>query len=165
MITDNRLPSALPDSITLSFVVLSERIRELPPEDRQDLFELATTYIGSLQSGNQEEADSAAAAMHEILAQESGRIAVCPPIEEPEKTVGHWVKWVSSQIRSLRTEAGLTQTQLAKLANLPQSHISRLENGEHSPSFLTLRKLADALNVPVKELDPSAPDEPCDDEQ
>ncbi|MDM8008608.1 MAG: helix-turn-helix transcriptional regulator [Phycisphaerae bacterium] len=44
---------------------------------------------------------------------------------------------------------------LASKSGLPQSHISRLEAGRHSPSHKTLEKLASALAVPVNRLDPS----------
>lgn len=44
---------------------------------------------------------------------------------------------------------GLTQMQLAKLAGTSQSLISSVENGKHLPGLLTLRKITDALNLPL----------------
>jgi transcriptional regulator with XRE-family HTH domain len=63
---------------------------------------------------------------------------------------------VGNRIRDLRESAGLTQTQLAQRAELPQSHISRLENAESSPSERTLRKIAKALRVPLERINPYA---------
>jgi transcriptional regulator with XRE-family HTH domain len=60
------------------------------------------------------------------------------------------------RIKDLRVNAHLTQEELAELSGLPQSHISRLESGKHSPSRITLEKLAQALNVGVEAFDLSA---------
>ncbi len=62
---------------------------------------------------------------------------------------------VGKTIKKLRKEHSLKQTELAKKSGLPQSHISRLEAGAHSPSFKTLEKIAKALGVTVGDLDPS----------
>jgi DNA-binding XRE family transcriptional regulator len=72
----------------------------------------------------------------------------------PEKCK-KWLAYVSSRIRLFRAERKLTQTELARLSGLPQSHISRLERGVHSPSHGTLKKLADVFGVEVNQLDPS----------
>lgn len=67
-----------------------------------------------------------------------------------------WAEHVGRKIQELRKAAGLTQVQLAERAGLPQSHISRLENAEHSATNLTLEKLAGALGVSVGDIDPCA---------
>jgi transcriptional regulator with XRE-family HTH domain len=56
------------------------------------------------------------------------------------------------RLRFLRTNKGLTQTQLAKLTGLDQSHISKLETGATKPSYDTLTRLAAALGVTVADL-------------
>ena len=48
----------------------------------------------------------------------------------------------------------MTQTDLAKKAGLPESHISRLENAEIRATNLTLVKIAKALGVSVGDIDP-----------
>lgn len=63
--------------------------------------------------------------------------------------------WVGAQIRKFRKEAGLTQHQLSEKADLPQSHVSVLERGKHSPSHKTLSKIAEALGIELHTLDPS----------
>ena len=60
-----------------------------------------------------------------------------------------WVKFVSKAVRDARQAAGMTQQQLHEKTGLPQSHISRIETGKHSPSHATLEKIAAALGKPV----------------
>ena len=52
-------------------------------------------------------------------------------------------------VRAMRTDAGLTQTQLAKRAGMSQAEISRLEAGlgKHGPSVETLNRLAQACDL------------------
>ena len=54
---------------------------------------------------------------------------------------------VSRAIRSFRTEAGLTQEDLARRMGQPQSFLSKLESGERSLHVTDLAGLADALDV------------------
>jgi len=50
------------------------------------------------------------------------------------------------RLRKERKAAKLTQTQLAKLARVPQGTISKMERGESlEPTFATLERLAKAL--------------------
>jgi ribosome-binding protein aMBF1 (putative translation factor) len=58
-------------------------------------------------------------------------------------------------IRRLREQKGWTQQELAQKSGLPQSHISKLETGLHSPSNRTLVTLAKALEVEPAEIDPA----------
>lgn len=48
------------------------------------------------------------------------------------------------QLISMRSQAGLTQEQVAKIMNTQKSNISRLERGNSNPSWSTLMKYADA---------------------
>lgn len=48
------------------------------------------------------------------------------------------------QLLSMRTQAGLTQEQLAKRMHTQKSNISRLERGNANPSWATLLKYAHA---------------------
>ncbi|CAN5535856.1 hypothetical protein BH20ACT18_BH20ACT18_11300 [soil metagenome] len=57
---------------------------------------------------------------------------------------------VGSVLRQRRLAHGLSQAQLARRAGTTQAAISRIERGEVSPTFTTLRSLFDALGeVPV----------------
>lgn len=139
-------------AVQLAQAVLIERIRSLPEDDRRDLFELVKVLFTA---EDREEVDSAAEAMVEILDQSSVRVMRQNEVK-PGRELDGWVTFVSDRIRELRRAANMTQEELAKASGLPQSHISRLERREHSPSFATLEKLATGLGVPVSDLDPSA---------
>lgn len=54
---------------------------------------------------------------------------------------------VVSRIKTRRHELKLTQTELAKEANLTPAAISQFESGTRKPSFKTLSSLSDALKV------------------
>ena len=54
---------------------------------------------------------------------------------------------VVSRIKMRRRELKLTQTELAKEANLTPAAISQFESGTRKPSFKTLSSLSDALKV------------------
>ena len=50
-------------------------------------------------------------------------------------------------MRRFRESAGLTQEALARAANIRRVTLVRLENGEQSPRFKTLKSIAQALAV------------------
>ena len=54
---------------------------------------------------------------------------------------------VVSRIKTRRRELKLTQTELAKVANLTPAAISQFESGTRKPSFKTLSSLSNALKV------------------
>jgi transcriptional regulator with XRE-family HTH domain len=56
------------------------------------------------------------------------------------------------RVRVLRKRKGMTQEQLAEVADISVDFLSLMERGVNAPSFATLERLADALGVPVKEL-------------
>ena len=57
---------------------------------------------------------------------------------------------VAQLIRELRKESGLTQAQLASLANMDQSNrITHLEREKFEPSFTEIEKLAEALSIDI----------------
>jgi transcriptional regulator with XRE-family HTH domain len=56
------------------------------------------------------------------------------------------------RVRSLRSELGLTQEQLAERAGISVDFLSLIERGKNSPSFDNLDELADALSVTVSHL-------------
>jgi transcriptional regulator with XRE-family HTH domain len=55
-------------------------------------------------------------------------------------------------VRALRSEAGLTQEQLADESGLHATYISGIERAQRNPSFLTLDRLAAGLGVSAAEL-------------
>jgi DNA-binding XRE family transcriptional regulator len=63
------------------------------------------------------------------------------------------------RIAAIRSKKGITQEELAEIAGVPQSHISRLENGHHTPTHLTIEKIAQALGVHPSEIDMGYPED------
>ncbi len=150
--TYGKLPADV-KSAMLALSVLIDRIGTLPKIDRDDLFELLQEWR---KASIPEEQESIRSAMEEILAQVPITTKPMPMIPQVVMTRGlqGWTDHVSKKIRELRAAQGLTQTELAQKAGIPQSHVSRLENAEHSPTHLTLEKIARALGVEVGMIDP-----------
>ena len=141
--------------IVLALSIVSTRIETLDPQDQKDLFALMMAHH---KTKDKDERGGIRLAMIEILTQ--GQVKATPlPLTkdtEPPEGATKWAIHVGTKIRTLRTKARLTQVQLAELAGLPQSHISRIENAEHTATYLTLQKIAKALGVEVGEIDPCA---------
>jgi len=70
---------------------------------------------------------------------------------EAGKTVGYKDIPVSvlvgEAVYSARARAGLSQTELAKLTNIDQSDISKIERGASNPSVQLIARIAAALNM------------------
>lgn len=56
------------------------------------------------------------------------------------------------RVKELREDAGLTQRDLADLAGLSHVTVNHIENGKTPPRPRTLRKIAEALDVRVRDL-------------
>ena len=61
-------------------------------------------------------------------------------------------KAIGRQVRRYRKQLGLTITDLGVRTDLSAGMLSKIENGNTSPSLATLRALSTALNVPVTAL-------------
>ena len=59
---------------------------------------------------------------------------------------------IGSQVREYRKRAGLTVSELASVADISAGMLSKIENGQISPSLSTLQLLASALNLPLTAL-------------
>jgi DNA-binding XRE family transcriptional regulator len=59
---------------------------------------------------------------------------------------------VGERIRKIRKAKGFTQDQFAERSGLDRSHLYRVETGRQSATVRTLKTIADALDVRVKEL-------------
>jgi transcriptional regulator with XRE-family HTH domain len=55
-------------------------------------------------------------------------------------------------MRQLRRQRNITQERLAEGISVSVDLISNIERGVNAPSFETIQKLSEALNVPVKDL-------------
>lgn len=68
----------------------------------------------------------------------------------PEKSISKWNKRAKQgRLLELRTDLGLSQEDLAKLANVSHNSISHIENHHRAGSSEVRQKLALALGVPV----------------
>lgn len=56
---------------------------------------------------------------------------------------------IGLRVRQHRKEAGLTVSELAAAAEISPGMLSKMENGQISPSLNTLQTLAQALNIPI----------------
>lgn len=56
---------------------------------------------------------------------------------------------VGNAIKMCRTRRGVSQGDLARRADCSVSYLSMLENNQRDPTLSTLKKISEALNVPV----------------
>jgi transcriptional regulator with XRE-family HTH domain len=56
---------------------------------------------------------------------------------------------IGRKVRALRRSLDVTLAELARSADLSAGMLSKIENGQTSPSLTTLKALAQALNVPI----------------
>ena len=56
---------------------------------------------------------------------------------------------VGAQVRALRLALDMTLSDLAQAASVSAGMLSKIENGQTSPSLGTLQALAGALNIPL----------------
>ena len=61
-------------------------------------------------------------------------------------------KTIGDRVRRYRESAGLTQKALARAADIGRVTLVRLEHGEQSPRFKTLKAVADALGIDAPDL-------------
>ena len=59
---------------------------------------------------------------------------------------------IGLKVKDIRTAKGLSISQLAEIAGMQRSNLSRLEHGKHLPSLETLDRIADGLEIQVVEL-------------
>lgn len=69
--------------------------------------------------------------------------------------VAYWVRLeviIISKLATIRKSKGLTQRKLAVMSGVHRVLIAKYETGVISPNIRNLKKLSDALEVPVDEL-------------
>lgn len=67
--------------------------------------------------------------------------------ESPDPQVGF-----GRALKKIRTEAGLTQRELARRSEVDPSQISEIENGKGNPRWASARRIAAALEIGLDEL-------------
>ena len=73
-------------------------------------------------------------------------------LDPGEAKRSHLEAAIGRQVRAFRQQLDMTVVELAKLAGMSRGMVSKIENGQTSPSLATLNALATALNVPVTSL-------------
>lgn len=56
------------------------------------------------------------------------------------------------RVREIRTQKGLSQEQLASLADVHRTYIGMIERAEKNITLININKIAEALGVDLKEL-------------
>lgn len=59
---------------------------------------------------------------------------------------------IGAKIKEIRASKGMAQHELAALCDFEKATMSRIESGQTNPTVLTLKKVSQALNVPIAEL-------------
>jgi transcriptional regulator with XRE-family HTH domain len=59
---------------------------------------------------------------------------------------------LGNSIRSIRVSKGLSQESVALASGLDRSYFGGIERGEHNVAVANLEKIADALDVSIKDL-------------
>lgn len=62
------------------------------------------------------------------------------------------LKKFGNHLKTLRSEKGLTQEQLANDADIPINQVGRIERGEVNPTLSTLYSISNALNLALSDL-------------
>lgn len=60
-----------------------------------------------------------------------------------------FLKKLGKRISFIRKSKGYSQLDLGSIIDMEKSNLSAIENGRQNPSSLTLKKIADALQVQV----------------
>jgi DNA-binding XRE family transcriptional regulator len=138
---------------------IRKHLGHLTREAVEDLIQLAELLRNE---ENESEKKEIAKTLMELICPESVRLQVIKEDRLQEalaarKKLDAYRQKVGEQVKLLREALGFTQVQLAELTDLPQSHISRIEKGQHAPTFTTMERLAKALNTTPDQLDPGFP--------
>jgi len=137
-----------------AIAILLDRIVGLDQEVKDDLMAVLMEIPKGASSGEVAEAEET---IRELLYPDLAGDLIVGKAGNPQSTekLAKWKQGIGERIKGLRTAKNMRQEDLAKAASLPQSHISRLETGQHSPSHKTVLALALALGVDVREIDPA----------
>lgn len=63
-------------------------------------------------------------------------------------------KVFGDRMKEIRLGKGVSQEALAAAADLHRTYVSSVERGERNVSIVNIARLADALNVPIREFFP-----------
>jgi DNA-binding XRE family transcriptional regulator len=136
-----------------------DRILGLRPTQQKRIVELVQLYQ---EAASEQEAIEIGEVVAEILFRDPSACTAAPLEDEQSKDKGKALDehraYVGRQIKKHRQRLKMSQEDLAEKAEIPQSHVCRLETGKHAPTYLTIEKLAKAMNIKPSELDPGFDD-------
>lgn len=136
-------------ALVVAAQLIADRVSQMSEGDQEDMF----GFLRDLWSATtEEEREAADEAIWELVARESMTVHEMD-MEAGGGTLKKWKTLIGERVKELRKERSWTQEKLAEASGLPQSHISRIERGDLSPSHLTLEKIASALGLHVKDID------------
>lgn len=69
-----------------------------------------------------------------------------------DENIDNQTRSLAEHLRTLRTDSGLTLQDLAARSGVSRATLSRIENGEVSPTAETLGRLASAFSLPLSQL-------------
>ncbi len=134
-----------------ALAILVDTIEHLPKESKDDLIQL---MVELKNAGSKETVEEIKETMTEILLPSVvGEVVKGPMPKSGGDQLQKRSEHLGLKIKELRAKKSMTQEDLAELSGLPQSHISRLEAGKHSPSHMTLQKISKALGVTIHDID------------
>lgn len=73
-------------------------------------------------------------------------------ISQMKREKQEFLSSLGEQVRQLRVIKGWSQERLGFKSNLDRTYIGGIERGERNPSILNLKKIADALGVPLHQI-------------
>jgi transcriptional regulator with XRE-family HTH domain len=62
-----------------------------------------------------------------------------------------YLKQIGSKVKEVRARKKISLRKLKEISGLDISYVSLMENGKHSINVLTLKRIADALKVDIKD--------------
>jgi transcriptional regulator with XRE-family HTH domain len=63
-----------------------------------------------------------------------------------------FLKRLGERIKQIRKEKGIKQKDLGYSLDIEKSNMSRIESGNTNPTIILLKKIAEELNISLKEL-------------
>lgn len=63
-----------------------------------------------------------------------------------------YIRMFAIKVKMLRKQQGLSQEKLADKAGLHRTYIGMVERSERNPSLVCIHKIAEGLNIDIKEL-------------
>jgi len=73
-------------------------------------------------------------------------------VKRNDKRTAVFLKQLGLKIATVRKEKKITQIELGLRCNIEKPYISLIESGGTNPTIVTLKKIADALDISIDEL-------------